>query len=311
MPKRKCVFGRQTKNAKKQANFRNKYVEMNNQNTYCSSVISEHNITLSDSFHSVKANQQKETPICTYSIILSDSLNTSLNTTPISEYDITLSDSPKTPTNISQYDPMELVNLRTPIIECSYSNITLTTSTLSVLPTATTNQQNSNNTTPISEYDITLSGSPKTPTNTSQHDTNDIILSDIPKNLTNIDNKVVLNKKNKKKKYTIKKYKKERYNKNKSHIKKYMKERYNKSPIKKYIKERYNKNKSPIKKYMKERYSKKYYNNRKENVVCKLFKVNSNKVTNKININTNIRKNLRYTILVENFKKSIAEKLKE
>src|SRR6266576_1833163 len=286
MPKRKCVFGRQTKNAKKQANFRNKYVEMNNQNTYCSSVISEHNITLSDSFHSVKANQQKETPICTYSIILSDSLNTSLNTTPISEYDITLSDSPKTPTNISQYDPMELVNLRTPIIECSYSNITLTTSTLSVLPTATTNQQNSNNTTPISEYDITLSGSPKTPTNTSQHDTNDIILSDIPKNLTNIDNKVVLNKKNErikskrlkslrnrryylknwlqinnnkkkiygKNKSFIKKYMKERYN--KSPIKKYMKERYNNSPIKKYMKERYNKNKSPIKKYMKERYNK-------------------------------------------------------
>src|SRR6266576_3799869 len=126
MPKRKCVFSRQTKNAKKQAKFRNKCVEMNNQNTYCSSVISEHSITLSDSFHSVKTNQQSETPISTYSIILSDSSNT----------------------------------------------------------------------TPISEYDITLSGSPKTPTNTSQHDTNDIILSDIPKNLTNIDNKVVLNKKN-------------------------------------------------------------------------------------------------------------------
>src|SRR6266576_5497512 len=192
MPKRKCVFSRQTKNAKKQAKFRNKCVEMNNQNTYCSSVISEHSITLSDSFHSVKTNQQSETPISTYSIILSDSSNT----TPISEYDITLSGSPKTPTDISQYDPMELVNLRTPISEYSYSNITPTTSTLSVLPTATTNQQNSNNTTPISEYDITLSGSPKTPTNTSQHDTNDIILSDIPKNLTNIDNKVVLNKKN-------------------------------------------------------------------------------------------------------------------
>src|SRR6266576_6921293 len=113
MPKRKCVFGRQTKNAKKQAKFRNKCVEINNQNTYCSSVISEHNITLSDSFHSVKTNQQSETPISTYSIILSDSSNTSLNTTPISEYDITLSDSPKTPINISQYDPMELVNLRT------------------------------------------------------------------------------------------------------------------------------------------------------------------------------------------------------
>src|SRR6266550_2867184 len=98
---------------------------------------------------------------------------------------------------------------------------------------------------------------------------------------------------------------KERYNKNKSPIKKYMKERYNKSPIKKYKKQMYANNPSPKREYIKR------YNNRKGNVVCKLFKVNSNKVTNKININTNIRKNLRYTIPVENFKNSIAERLKE